>query len=134
MRQLPMLALKFTCCTDLTVSHEEEKVPTALCQSCYDLLDQFYAFRARCIKADAKWRLAIVAEADEEKLEEEEEEVQELESPERTQVEPFNEEPEIELPQVETTAKDAIETSQKTVEQVSLWICKESLTCISTYF
>lgn len=126
MRQLPMLALKFTSCTDLTVLHEEKNVPSALCQSCYDLLDQLYAFRARCIEADAKWRLAIVAEADEEKVEVE---IQELESPQRTQVKPFSEEPEIELPEVETTAQDAIETSQKTVEQVSLWIFKESPTC-----
>lgn len=116
MRQLPMLALKFTSCTDLTVSLEEEHVPSALCQSCYDLLDQLYAFRARCIESDARWRLAIVAEADEHK---EEDEVQELESPERTQVEPFNEEPEIELPLVETTAQEPIETSEETVEQVS---------------
>lgn len=112
MRQLPMLALKFTSCTDLTVSHEEH-LPSALCQTCYDLLDQLYAFRARCIEADAKWRLEIVAAPDRCNP------VEQHESREKSQAEPLNEEREIELPQVETTAQDAIETAQKTVEQVS---------------
>lgn len=117
MRQLPMLALKFTSCTDLTVSAEEQ-LPSALCQKCYDLLDQLYAFRARCIEADAKWRLQIVtdaaaAEKDGSKP------IEEHESSEKSQVESLNEEPEIELPQVEINAQDAIETAQNTVEQVS---------------
>lgn len=65
MRKLPLLAHKFVTCTDLSVS-EEQRVPSELCQACYNQLEQLYAFRAKCIAADTKWRMQILAFCDEE--------------------------------------------------------------------
>lgn len=60
MQRLPLLAHKFVTCTDLSVS-EEERLPSELCQECCDQLEQLYAFRAKCIAADTKWRMEILA-------------------------------------------------------------------------
>jgi len=60
MRKLPKLAHKFVTCTDLSFS-EEERLPSELCQGCHDQLERLYAFRARCIAADTKWRMEILA-------------------------------------------------------------------------
>ncbi|XP_034481587.1 gastrula zinc finger protein XlCGF46.1-like [Drosophila innubila] len=60
MRKLPRLAHKFVTCTDLSFS-EEERLPSELCQGCHDQLERLYAFRARCIAADTKWRMEILA-------------------------------------------------------------------------
>lgn len=64
MLQLPFLAQKFISCTGLSVS-KEEQVPSELCQLCYDQLEQLYAFRAKCIAADAQWRMDLTASDDE---------------------------------------------------------------------
>jgi len=64
MLQLPMLAHKFISCTELSVS-KEEQVPSELCQVCYEQLEQLYAFRAKCIAADAQWRMNLSACNDE---------------------------------------------------------------------
>ncbi|XP_034483303.1 zinc finger protein 135-like isoform X2 [Drosophila innubila] len=60
MLQLPLVAHKFLSCTNLTIS-EEERLPSELCQVCYDQLEQLYAFRAKCIAADTKWRMLNLA-------------------------------------------------------------------------
>lgn len=93
MRKLPLLAHKFVTCTDLSVS-EEERVPSELCQDCYDQLEQLYAFRAKCIAADTKWRMEILAfcNAAEEEVYEEEaqlEEAEQEESQEQQDVNPY---------------------------------------------
>lgn len=75
MRKLPLLAHKFVTCTDLSVSEDEHRVPSELCQACCDQLEQLYAFRAKCIAADTKWRMEILAFCNEE------EEVYEVEAP-----------------------------------------------------
>lgn len=58
MRQLPKLAHMFVICTSLSIS-EEERLPSELCQECHDQMEQLYAFRGRCIAADAQWRLQL---------------------------------------------------------------------------
>ncbi|KAM8710546.1 hypothetical protein ACLKA7_017205 [Drosophila subpalustris] len=60
MLQLPMVAHKFVTCTDLSVL-DEAQVPTELCQVCYEQLEQLYDFRAKCIAADTKWRMQVLA-------------------------------------------------------------------------
>lgn len=75
MRKVPLLAHKFVTCTDLSISEEEHRVPSELCQACCDQLEQLYAFRAKCIAADTKWRMEILAFCTEE------EEVYEVEAP-----------------------------------------------------
>jgi len=60
MRKLPRLAHKFVTCTDLAVS-DEKRLPSELCQVCHDQLERLYAFRARCIASDTKWRMEILA-------------------------------------------------------------------------
>ncbi|KAM8710544.1 hypothetical protein ACLKA7_017203 [Drosophila subpalustris] len=60
MRKLPKLAHKFVTCTDLSIS-DEKRLPSELCQACHDQLERLYAFRARCIAADTKWRMEILA-------------------------------------------------------------------------
>ncbi|KAH8365789.1 hypothetical protein KR093_004402 [Drosophila rubida] len=55
MHLLPMLAHKFFTCTALSVE-EEDSLPSVLCVSCKNHLEQFYAFRERCIAADAQLR------------------------------------------------------------------------------
>ncbi|EDV96497.1 GH16275 [Drosophila grimshawi] len=67
MRELPMLAHKFVTCTDLSID-EDERLPSELCQACHTQLDQLYAFRAKCIAADTKWRMQILAFCDDEEL------------------------------------------------------------------
>lgn len=64
MRKLPKLAHKFETCTDLSVSGEQ-RVPSELCHTCCDQLERLYAFRARCIASDTKWRMEILAFSDE---------------------------------------------------------------------
>lgn len=63
MRKLPKLAHKFETCTDLSVSGEQ-RVPSELCHTCCDQLERLYAFRARCIASDTKWRMEILAFSD----------------------------------------------------------------------
>lgn len=65
MRKLPKLAHKFVTCTDLSVS-DEMRLPSELCRACHDQLDRLYAFRAKCIAADTKWRMEILAFCDDE--------------------------------------------------------------------
>ncbi|EDW69674.1 gastrula zinc finger protein XlCGF46.1 [Drosophila virilis] len=60
MRKLPKLAHKFVTCTDLSVS-DEVRLPSELCRVCHDQLERLYAFRAKCIAADTKWRMEILA-------------------------------------------------------------------------
>ncbi|KAH8302800.1 hypothetical protein KR044_010804, partial [Drosophila immigrans] len=57
MLQLPMLAHKFVACTDLCVAEEQQQLPSELCQTCFEQLEQLYEFRAKCIAADSKWRM-----------------------------------------------------------------------------
>ncbi|XP_034107820.1 gastrula zinc finger protein XlCGF46.1-like [Drosophila albomicans] len=62
MLHLPMLAQKFTACTNLCVAEDDsDQVPSELCQTCYDQLEQLYDFRAKCIAADTNWRMQQVA-------------------------------------------------------------------------
>ncbi|EDV96495.1 zinc finger protein OZF [Drosophila grimshawi] len=65
MRKLAKLAHKFVTCTDLSIDGDA-RLPSELCQSCHDQLEHLYAFRARCIAADTKWRMEILAFCDEE--------------------------------------------------------------------
>ncbi|XP_060656944.1 zinc finger protein OZF-like [Drosophila nasuta] len=67
MRKLPKLEHKFVTCTDLSVS-DEMRVPSELCQACHDQLERLYAFRAKCIAADTKWRMEILAFCDDEEV------------------------------------------------------------------
>lgn len=106
MRKLPKLAHKFETCTDLSVN-EEERVPSELCHSCCDQLERLYAFRARCIASDTKWRMEILAFSDENELVKEVENVVEtieLEEEEQTE----EEEP---LPSAEPEQEAAVEAS-----------------------
>lgn len=124
MRKLPKLAHKFETCTDLSVN-EEERVPSELCHSCCEQLERLYAFRARCIASDTKWRMEILAFADEiEVVKGLEEVVETIELEEDEQVE--EEEP---LQSIETEQAAAVEepmqppdpsaNSQSGAEQVS---------------
>lgn len=65
MQKLPLLAHKFVTCTDLSVD-VHERVPSVLCPACFHQLDQLYAFRVKCIAADTKWRMQILAFCDDE--------------------------------------------------------------------
>ncbi|XP_017841360.1 zinc finger protein 239-like [Drosophila busckii] len=70
MRKQPKLAHKFITCTDLTVS-ELECLPSCLCHLCCGQLEQSYAFRAKCIAADTRWRMELLATSYENKCENE---------------------------------------------------------------
>ncbi|EDW18411.1 gastrula zinc finger protein XlCGF46.1 [Drosophila mojavensis] len=65
MQKLPLVAHKFVTCTDLAVD-VHERVSSVLCPACFHQLDQLYAFRAKCIAADTKWRMQILAFCDDE--------------------------------------------------------------------
>ncbi|XP_062133138.1 zinc finger protein 883-like [Drosophila sulfurigaster albostrigata] len=55
MRLLPLVAHKFYTCTAISME-EEDSLPGVLCGECNTHLEQFYAFRERCIAADAQLR------------------------------------------------------------------------------
>ncbi|KAL7731776.1 hypothetical protein ACLKA6_016712 [Drosophila palustris] len=60
MLRLAELAHKFVTCTNLSVAEEQlPNLPSELCQACSDKLEELYAFRDRCIAADAQWRLEL---------------------------------------------------------------------------
>lgn len=75
MRKLPKLAHKFETCTDLSVTGEQ-RVPSELCHTCCDQLERLYAFRARCIASDTKWRMEILAFSEDNETAKDVEEVQ----------------------------------------------------------
>ncbi|XP_017080416.1 gastrula zinc finger protein XlCGF46.1 [Drosophila eugracilis] len=54
----PLLAVKFSECTNLVVDPDDRDVlPSEICSECYELLEKFHSFRALCIIADNKWRM-----------------------------------------------------------------------------
>lgn len=109
MRKLPLLAHKFVTCTDLSVSDEEHRVPSELCQACCDQLEELYAFRAKCIAADTKWRMEILAFCNEE------EEVDEEEAPPSARQSELEES--VEQQEVESVdSKSIFETQPERVE------------------
>lgn len=109
MRKLPLLAHKFVTCTDLSVSDEERRVPSELCQACCDQLEELYAFRAKCIAADTKWRMEILAFCNEEEAIYEEEAPQ---SPKQSEPEESVEKQEVES----VDSKSIFETQSERVE------------------
>ncbi|XP_030375474.1 RB-associated KRAB zinc finger protein [Scaptodrosophila lebanonensis] len=54
----PDLAYKYKACSDLNLTEEsgEHGVPKCLCQSCFDNVEEFFAFRSLCIESDGYWR------------------------------------------------------------------------------
>lgn len=125
MRKLPTLAHKFITCTGLIVFEEDEEqpLPSELCQACHDQLEQFYAFRVKCIAADIQWRAEILASSDAENpkcsLDAAAPKVSELDAYTDKKVRKrrgdklsteqlANEETEIELPETEATVLDTI--------------------------
>ncbi|XP_016955151.1 gastrula zinc finger protein XlCGF46.1 [Drosophila biarmipes] len=53
----PLLAVKFSECTNLVVDPDDQDIlPSEICSECYELLEKFHSFRALCIIADRKWR------------------------------------------------------------------------------
>ncbi|KAH8302798.1 hypothetical protein KR044_010800 [Drosophila immigrans] len=86
MRKLPKLEHKFVTCTDLCVS-DEKRVPSELCQACHDQLERLYAFRAKCIAADTRWRMEILAFCENEVGKEIEEQAEEEATEEEAEVE-----------------------------------------------
>ncbi|XP_017841449.1 zinc finger protein 782-like [Drosophila busckii] len=60
MKKIPLLAQKFSTCTDLAIPTEEH-LPTELCRPCHDKLEHFYLFRSQCIASDTKWRMEMLA-------------------------------------------------------------------------
>ncbi|TDG47507.1 hypothetical protein AWZ03_006099 [Drosophila navojoa] len=99
MRQLPELAHKFATLTDLSLyqseSDQQQQLPSELCQVCFEQLEESYAFRSKCIAADAQWRLEISTNIPSEDIE-------------KNALPMANEETEIELPQLEAAVENAI--------------------------
>lgn len=125
MQQLPDLAHKFATLTDLSLSQseseQEQQLPSELCQACFEQLEESYAFRSKCIAADAQWRLDLSSNIPSEDIEK---------NPGTTEAlhELANEETEIELPQVESVVENEIVAVEISGAQVRPIIICETFT------